>query len=375
MCPRTNKGKQQKVLQDIENLVEDTVQKSNNNDEDKKKDSPPSLSRLLQSMKHEKGMIFVGFLFLLANESTTQAIPLLVAKAYDAIIVGISSSSSSALENDEESTTTGNRMKLVNYYMGLSMIIFCVGSLCTFFRFSIFSVAAERIVARLRNDLYSSIIIQDIAFFDEHKSGELISRLSSDTSLVQNVVSMSIPETITNVMKAIVSIVLIFTISPKLAAMSVGTISVIIVASAPLGLKLGALSKAYQDALGNAQTCSTEALGTMVSDQFYDFSTFIFFKILTLLNESIKLQTLNKYSAQYNHLLQKKKRHYVIANILVILTSSHFGIRQKQRLKNGLTQPILLGFGKASFRADSSLLFSVAYSAFYMWCSGMVFTW
>jgi len=124
-------------------------------------------------------------------------------------------------------------------------------------------------VARLRNKLYGSILIQDIAFFDEHKSGELISRLGNDTTLLQGVVAMSLPEAVNNVIKAIVSIVLTFIISPELAGVSVGTIFAICLLSTPLGKALGKLSKLYQDALGEATTYSTEAIGSMRTVQSF----------------------------------------------------------------------------------------------------------
>jgi len=124
-------------------------------------------------------------------------------------------------------------------------------------------------VARLRNDLYGSILKQDIAFFDENKSGELVSRLGSDTTLLQGVVGMSLPEALINIVKAIVSIVLIFIISPELAGVSIGTIFVIVIISLPLGKMLAKYSKEYQDALGEAQTFSTEAIGSMRTVQSF----------------------------------------------------------------------------------------------------------
>ena len=55
-----------------------------------------------------------------------------------------------------------------------------------------FGVAGERVVTRLRKDLYRSILEQEVAFFDERRTGELTSRLSSDTSVLQSAVSANV---------------------------------------------------------------------------------------------------------------------------------------------------------------------------------------
>lgn len=217
--------------------------------------SPPSLSRLFQTVKPEQPMLFVGLILLLASESSSQVIPLIIANAYDIII--------------DPTIDSSDKMSEINYYMLISIIIFVAGIFAGFLRASIFGVIGERMVARLRIKLYASILKQDIAFFDEHKSGELISRLGSDTTLLQSVISQSVPEALVNIVKALVSIVLIFIISPELAGVSVGTILVICCAAFPLGKVLGRLSKLYQDALGEAQTYSTEAIGQMRTVQSF----------------------------------------------------------------------------------------------------------
>ena len=82
----------------------------------------------------------------------------------------------------------------------------------------IMGIAGERVVARLRNELYSAILHQDIAFFDARKTGELVSRLGSDTTSVQMATSRALPEAAIGAIKVIVSITLMITISAKLTA-------------------------------------------------------------------------------------------------------------------------------------------------------------
>jgi ATP-binding cassette, subfamily B, bacterial len=87
-----------------------------------------------------------------------------------------------------------------------------------FFRHAIMGVAGERVVARTRNGLYRSILRQEIGFFDVHKTGELVSRLGSDAALLQQGTSQVLPEVLIGVIKVLVSVSIMFWISPKLAA-------------------------------------------------------------------------------------------------------------------------------------------------------------
>ena len=70
--------------------------------------------------------------------------------------------------------------------------LFALGGIFTALRAWLFTVAGERVVARLRRQLYAALMRQDIAFFDEHRTGELTSRLSSDTSVLQNAVTVNV---------------------------------------------------------------------------------------------------------------------------------------------------------------------------------------
>ena len=250
----SKKDKKESADQDIENPVASTKEDAAAAAK-KKGETPPSLSRLFKTVKPEQPMLVVGLILLFAAESTSQVIPLIVARAYDTII-------NFDLEESE-------KMSDINYYMIISIVIFLAGIFAGFLRGSIFAVVGERMVARLRIGLYGSILDQDISFFDEHKSGELISRLGSDTTLLQGVISMSLPEATVNIVKALVSIILTFVISPELAGVSIATIFVICLLAMPLGKMLGKLSKLYQDALGEAQTNSTEAIGSMRTVQSF----------------------------------------------------------------------------------------------------------
>ena len=170
---------------------------------------------------------------------------------------------------DPTITDEGAKMKEINQYMLIAIIITIVGIVAGFLRGMIQGVIGERVVARLRCNLYKQILRQEIAFFDEHKSGELVSRLGSDTTLLQSVVSQSLPDFLTQLIKGISAMILMFYISVKLAGLALGGVVIIFLMSSPMGFILGRLSKKYQDILGQAQTHSTEAIGSMRTVQCF----------------------------------------------------------------------------------------------------------
>lgn len=216
----------------------------------------PSLRRLFHTAKPEVPMLILSVILMIASEGSQMVMPLIVANAYDTLV-------------DPGITDDDERMADINYYMLITIIISIAGLIAGFFRATIQGVIGERVVARLRCQLYAQILKQEIAFFDEHKSGELNSRLGSDTTLLQTVVSQSLPDFFIQLIKAISALVLMFSLSSKLAGLALGGVILIFLFSAPMGKLMARLSKEYQDILGQAQTHSTEAIGSMRTVQSF----------------------------------------------------------------------------------------------------------
>ena len=87
---------------------------------------------------------------------------------------------------DDEGWT---ELKIYGLYLGIVV----VGSaVCTFFRGLLFSLASERIARNMRIDLYRAILSQEVGYFDENKTGSLISRMSSDITVIQDGLSSNV---------------------------------------------------------------------------------------------------------------------------------------------------------------------------------------
>jgi len=209
----------------------------------------PTFSEILALAKREWLALACAVLLMIAAEAGFMLPPLLLADAYDAIV-------NPNLENSE-------MRQEVKRVMIIIFILHIGSHLLTIVRGSIMGMAGERVVSRLRGDLYSMILKQEIGFFDQRKTGELVSRLGSDTTIVQLVISTSLPEASLGIMKGIAIMVLMFFISAKLSGMVVVVAFFIFIFCIPFGKWVGEISKKHQDALGEAQTSSTEVLGAM----------------------------------------------------------------------------------------------------------------
>jgi ABC-type multidrug transport system fused ATPase/permease subunit len=216
---------------------------------------PVPLLKLIGLAYPERFMLSIALIFMIAGEGLGLVTPLIIADAYDALVNPYLSSS--------------QRMSSINHTMTLVLVIHIAGILSQYIRASIMGAAGVRIVARTRNRLYECIMKQEIAFFDVTKTGELVSRLGSDTGLLEEGISTALPEVIIGFIVATVSIAIMLWISWQLALMMIGFLFIILLICVPFGTSLGKLSKSYQDSLGLAQTHSTEALGAIRTVQSF----------------------------------------------------------------------------------------------------------
>ena len=96
-------------------------------------------------------------------------------------------------------------------------VLLTISAIFSFFRAMLFSLAAERVVARLRIRLFSHIMDQEIGFFDISRTGELMSRLSNDAGVLQSAVTTNVSMLLRFTMMALISVIILLIISPLLS--------------------------------------------------------------------------------------------------------------------------------------------------------------
>ena len=126
--------------------------------------------------------------------------------------------------------------------------------------FWLFTVAGERVVARLRKDLFRSIIAQEISFFDQSRTGELTNRLASDTTVLQNAVTVNVSMALRFGVSALGAMGLLVYTSPSLSGVALAVVPLVAISAALYGRLVRRLSKQVQDALAESTTVAEEAL-------------------------------------------------------------------------------------------------------------------
>lgn len=200
--------------------------------------------QLLRLAKPEARLLITATLFLGLGSAMTLVYP----QAVRAII-------------DQALTTRDPHA--VNRWALIILFVFVLQAISAGVRYYMFTLAGERTVLRLREQLYAHLLEQEIAFFDFNKTGDLMSRLSADCSVLQNAVSVNISMALRNVAGAIGGLVLLVMTSGKLASLVLLVIPPVAAFAGVYGRKIRGFSRTSQDALADASTVAEETISNV----------------------------------------------------------------------------------------------------------------
>jgi ATP-binding cassette subfamily B protein len=153
----------------------------------------------------------------------------------------------------------GSRRLINQAALGL-LAVFAVQGLFSSLRSYLFTVAGERVVARLRRRLYDALLRQEIAFFDEQRTGELTQRLAADTTVLQNATTTNISMALRYGMTVIGGIAILLYTSWRLTVVMLSVVPVVVLGAVFYGRSLQRLSRSVQDALARSTEVATETL-------------------------------------------------------------------------------------------------------------------
>jgi len=136
-------------------------------------------------------------------------------------------------------------------------------ALSTAARFFFVSLLGERVVADLRERLYTQLLGLDAGFHDRNRSGELVSRLTADAELLRSVVGSTMSVALRSVVTVIGSIVMLFVTAPYLAAYALIGIPLAVLPIVVGGRRLRKISRASQDRIADANALAAETLGAV----------------------------------------------------------------------------------------------------------------
>ena len=158
---------------------------------------------------------------------------------------------------------------LVDAYFAVLIAVVAVLAVASALRFYLVMTLGERIVADLRGAVFRHMTRLDPAFFDAARSGDLVSRLTADTTQVRSAFSVSVSMAARNLVLFVGAVgAMVFT-SPKLSALVIGAIPVIVVPLVISGRAVRARSRAAQDRLADASAYAAEAVGAVRTMQAF----------------------------------------------------------------------------------------------------------
>jgi len=154
------------------------------------------------------------------------------------------------------------------YFLGLLAVTTVIG-LSSACRYYLVTWIGERVVADVRNKVFSHVLSLSPEFFERARTGELLSRLTADTTLVQTVVGSSASFALRSIFMALGAVVMMGVTSPKLTALAFLGVPVVLVSIIIMGRRVRGLSRTAQDRIADTSALASEVLNAIPTVQAY----------------------------------------------------------------------------------------------------------
>ena len=200
------------------------------------------LASLIPYVRRYRGRAAAAFCALVVAALATLAVPLAVRRMID---FGFS----------------GEGLGLIDSYFSVMIAVAAVLALASAARYYLVTTLGERIVADLRSDVFSHLTALSIAFFDQAKTGEMVSRLTADTTQIKAAVGSSISVALRNLVLFFGATTMMVVTSPWLSAFVLGAIPVIVLPLYGFGRLVRRRSRTAQDTLADASAYASELIG------------------------------------------------------------------------------------------------------------------
>ena len=213
--------------------------------------------RLIKIARPEAGVLGWAFLFLLVSSSISMVIPFSIGKFLD-VATSAGSGGSPQLYGFD----------LTTLYMALAGTL-VVGASANYGRVLILRIVGERIVARLRSNLFRRTFVQNAEFFDANRVGDLISRLSSDTVIVGKSITQNLSDGLRSLVSGGAGLTLMAFVSLKLTSILAICFPPVAVSTFFFGRAMRNLSRKIQKNLGTLTKIAEERLGNVRTSQSF----------------------------------------------------------------------------------------------------------
>jgi ATP-binding cassette subfamily B protein len=155
------------------------------------------------------------------------------------------------------------RAGLIDEYFGVMIVVVAVLAGASAMRYYLVTTLGERVVADLRSAVFERVTILSASFFDTARSGEIVSRLTADTTQIKSAVGASVSVALRNLVLFCGSIIMMVVTSARLSAFVLAAIPVIVMPLVGFGRIVRKRSRAAQDTLADASAYASELIGAI----------------------------------------------------------------------------------------------------------------
>ena len=164
---------------------------------------------------------------------------------------------------------TPEGIAMINSYFSVMIAVVAVLACASASRYYLVMTIGERIVADLRRDVFAHLISLSPSFFDSARSGELVSRLTADTTQIKSAVGASVSIALRNVMLFFGAAAMMVITSPRLSGFVLLAIPIIVIPLVAFGRWVRRLSRTAQDTLADASAYASELVNAIRTVQAY----------------------------------------------------------------------------------------------------------
>ncbi|NGO49601.1 ABC transporter transmembrane domain-containing protein [Allomesorhizobium camelthorni] len=158
---------------------------------------------------------------------------------------------------------SGSDSAFIANYFSMLVVIAAILAFASACRYYFVITLGERVVADLRRDVFSHVTKLSPAFFDTAQSGEIVSRLTADTTQIKSAVGATASIALRNVILGLGAVAMMVVTSPKLSSLVIAAIPLIVLPLVAFGRSVRRKSRAAQDTLAEATAYASEQIGSM----------------------------------------------------------------------------------------------------------------
>ncbi|WP_338812232.1 ABC transporter transmembrane domain-containing protein [Bernardetia sp. Wsw4-3y2] len=239
-------GQSQKTESISDESIKDSTEINKEDEHKKRKLNKESFQYLLGIYKYMmpyKGYFFSGMVCLFLSSVVLLAFPELTGNLID--------------------VATGDESFLLDSINQITLalvVVIVIQVIFSFLRVYLFAQVSEYSMADIRKSLYQKYLTLPMSFYDKHRSGELMSRITADVALLQDTFSVTLAEFFRQIITLIVGLGILFVKTPKLTFFMLGVMPVLIIGAIIFGKFIRKLSKKTQDQLATSNIIVEETI-------------------------------------------------------------------------------------------------------------------